>query len=105
MESTSAVERLVTQNSGPVRLVVPAHSYPGQVEDATTIAATALLVTRADVPEAELVLRLVFENPDYFSAGSAQGTKFSKGTGLRGITIPMHPAAGKYFGAAAPPAR
>jgi TRAP transporter TAXI family solute receptor len=95
----TAVERLVTQHSGLVRLVIPAHSYPGQAEDVTTVAATALLVTRDDVPEAEaaLVLRLVFENPDYLSAGSAQGTKISKRTGLRGITIPMHPAAGPYF--------
>jgi TRAP-type uncharacterized transport system substrate-binding protein len=85
--------------------VIPAHAYPGQTEGATTVAATALLVTRADVPEAELVLRLVFENPDYLSAGSAQGTKISKRTGLRGITIPMHPAAGQYFRQAAPPSR
>jgi TRAP transporter TAXI family solute receptor len=106
LEAT-AIERLVTQHSGLVRLVIPAHAYPGQTEDATTIAPTALLVTRADVPqaEAELVLRLVFENPDYLSAGSAQGTKISKRTGLRGITIPMHAAAGQYFGPAAPPAR
>ena len=51
--------------------------------------------------EAEVVLRLVFENPDYLSAGSAQGAKISKRTGLRGITIPMHPAAGRYFGSSA----
>jgi TRAP-type uncharacterized transport system substrate-binding protein len=61
-------------------------------------------VTHADVPEAEaaLVLRLVFENPDYLAAGSAQGSKISKRSGLRGITIPMHPATGRYFGAPTP---
>jgi TRAP-type uncharacterized transport system substrate-binding protein len=46
---------------------------------------------------------LVSENPDYLSAGSAQGAKVSKRTGLRGITIPVHPAAGKYFEAPAGP--
>lgn len=101
-----AIERLVTQNPGLVRLLVPANTYPEQKENVTTVAATALLVTRSDVPESEaaLVLRLVFENPDYLSAGSAQGSKISKRTGLRGITIPMHPAAGPYFGPAAPSA-
>jgi TRAP transporter TAXI family solute receptor len=100
----AAVERLVTEKPGLVRLVVPANTYPGQKEDVTTVAAAALLVTRADIPEAEaaLVLRLVFENPDYLAAGSAQGAKIAKRSGLRGITIPVHPAADRYFGAPAP---
>jgi TRAP transporter TAXI family solute receptor len=96
----NVVAGLVTQHPGLVRLLVPAHTYPGQQEDVTTVAATALLITHADVPEGEaaVVLRLVFENPDYLSAGSAQGAKIAKRTGLRGITIPVHPAAGGYFG-------
>jgi TRAP transporter TAXI family solute receptor len=103
--SAAAVERLVKRNAGLVHLVVPAHTYPGQEADVTTTAATALLVTHADVPESEaaIVLRLVFENPDYLSAGSAQGAKISKRNGLRGITIPMHSAASQYFGPSAPP--
>ena len=70
----------------------------------TTLATTALLVTHADVPDSEAaaVLRLVFENPGYLSAATAQGAKIAKRTGLRGITIPVHPAAGGYFGV--PPA-
>jgi TRAP transporter TAXI family solute receptor len=101
----AAIGRLVTQNPGLVRLLVPANTYPGQKEDVTTIAATALLVTHGDVPEREaaLVLQLVFENPEYLSAGSSQGAKISKRNGLRGITIPLHPAASRYFGPSAPP--
>ena len=100
----AAVERFVTEHPGLVRLLLPANTYPGQKEDVTTIAAAALLVTHADVPESEaaLVLRLVFENPDYLPAGSAQGAKISKRNGLRGITIPVHPAVTRYFGTPAP---
>jgi TRAP transporter TAXI family solute receptor len=100
----SAVERLVTEHPGLVRLLLPANTYPGQKEDVTTVAAAALLVTHGDVPESEaaLVLRLVFENPDYLSAGGAQGAKISKRSGLRGITIPVHSAASRYLGASAP---
>jgi TRAP transporter TAXI family solute receptor len=100
----AAVERLVTEHPGLVRLLLPANTYPGQKEDVTTIAAAALLVTHSDVPESEaaLVLRLVFENPDYLPAGSAQGAKISKRSGLRGITIPVHPAVSRYFGTPAP---
>jgi TRAP transporter TAXI family solute receptor len=100
----SSLERLVPGNPGLLRLVVPANTYPGQKEDVTTVAATALLVTHGDVPEGEvaLVLRLVFENPDYLAAGSAQGAKISKRSGLRGVTIPVHPAASRYFGPPGP---
>src|SRR5262245_10412553 len=101
----AAIERLVTQHSGLVPLLIPANTYPGQKEDRTAIAATALLVTRSDVPDAEvgLFLKLLFENPDV-AAGSAQGAKISKRSALRGITIPLHPAASRYFGPPAPPA-
>jgi len=100
----AAVERLVTEHPGLVRLVLPANTYPGQKGDVTTVAAAALLVTHSDVPESEaaLVLRLVFENPDYLPAGSAQGAKISKRSGLRGVTIPVHPAVTRYFGTPAP---
>ncbi len=102
--SAQALERLVTQHPGLLRLVVPANTYPGQTADAVTVAATALLVTHADVPDSEaaVLLRLVFENPDYLTAGSAQGAKISKRSALRGVTIPMHPAAGAYLGTPAP---
>jgi TRAP transporter TAXI family solute receptor len=100
----AAVERLVTQHSGLLGLQLPGNTYPGQKEAVTTVAATAVLVTHGDVPESEaaLVLRMVFENPDYLAAGSAQGAKISKRNGLRGITVPVHPAASRYFGAPAP---
>lgn len=100
----NTVAGLVSQNPGLVRLMVPANTYPGQKEGVTTVAATALLVTHADIPEGEaaVVLKLVFENTDYVSRGAAQGAKISKRTGLRGITIPVHPAAGRYFGVQPP---
>jgi TRAP transporter TAXI family solute receptor len=102
----NTVAGLVSQNPGLVRLMVPANTYPGLKDAATTVAATALLVTHADVPESEatVVLKLMFENADYLSRGSAQGAKISKRTGLRGITIPVHPAAGRYFGVQSPTA-
>jgi TRAP transporter TAXI family solute receptor len=101
---TPAVERLVTEHPGLIGLVIPSNTYPGQQERVATVAATAVLVTHNDVPEAEVavVLRLVFENPDYLSAGSAQGAKISRRSALRGITIPLHAAASRYLGTPAP---
>ena len=42
------------------------------------------------------------ENPDYLTAGSAQRAEISKRSGLRGITIPVHPAVSRYFGPSTP---
>ncbi len=99
-----AVERLVAERAGLVRLTLPAHTYPGQTEDVRTVASTALLVATADTPEAEVafLLKVVFEGADFQAAGSSQGVRVSAGTALRGITIPMHPGAGEYLKTHAP---
>jgi TRAP transporter TAXI family solute receptor len=101
----SIIERLVTENPGLIRLTLPANTYPGQTEQVTTVAATALLVTHSDAPQAEvsLLVKLIFDQTDYLTSASAQGAKISKRSGLRGITIPVHAGATRYFGATAAP--
>jgi TRAP transporter TAXI family solute receptor len=101
----SIIERLVTENPGLIRLTLPANTYPGQTEQVTTVAATALLVTHSDAPQAEvsLLLSLIFEKTDYLTNASGQGAKISKRSGLRGITVPVHAGATQYFGTTAAP--
>ncbi|HVJ13022.1 MAG TPA: TAXI family TRAP transporter solute-binding subunit [Burkholderiales bacterium] len=93
--------RLAADQPGVVRLTLPANTYPGQTEAVGTVATTALLVATLDTPadEAKALLTLAFESTDYLAAGSAQGVKISKASGLRGVAIPLHPAATEYFGA------
>ena len=100
--SAAAAKLLTADQPGLVAITLPANTYPGQVEPVATIAATALLVTTTDTPsdEAKAIIELVYEGTDYLAFGSAQGVKISKRTGLRGIAIPLHPAAAAYFGAA-----
>jgi TRAP transporter TAXI family solute receptor len=95
-----AVQRLVAEQPGLVALQIPARTYPGQAEPRATIAATALLVTTAEKPadEVKALLQLAYESTDYLAFGSAQGVKISKASGLRGVAIPLHPAAAAYFG-------
>ena len=102
--SAAAAGRVVAEQSGLVRLTLPANTYPGQSEAVATVAATALLAANIDTPEdeAKALLELAFERTDYLAFGSAQGVKIAKGTGLRGVAIPLHPAAAAYFGAPAP---
>jgi TRAP transporter TAXI family solute receptor len=99
--SASHVAKLVAEQPGLVQLTLAANTYPGQTEAVVTIAATALLVATTDLPqhEAKAILELAYESTDYLAFGSAQGVKISKANGLRGIAIPLHPAAAAYFGA------
>ena len=98
--SSATAARLIADQPGLVRLSVPANTYPGQTEVVASVATTALLVTSLETPadEAKALLTITFENTDYLAAGSAQGVKISKASGLRGIAIPLHPVAAEYFG-------
>jgi TRAP transporter TAXI family solute receptor len=98
--SAAAAAKLVADQPGLVQLTLAANTYPGQTEPVATIAATALLVGTIDTPQDEVkaLLELAFESTDYLAFGSAQGVKISKASGLRGIAIPLHPAAAAYFG-------
>jgi hypothetical protein len=64
------------------------------------MAPTALLVGTTDAPESEVeaLVRLFYEDIDFAAAGSAQASKISKSTALRGVSIPLHPGAAKYLG-------
>ncbi len=99
--SSAAIDKILAEQAGLVRLTLAANTYPGQAEPVATVAATALLVGTIDTPQDEVkaLLELAFESTDYLAFGSAQGVKISKASGLRGIAIPLHPAAAEYFGA------
>ena len=98
--SPAAATRLTAEHQGLVRLTLPANTYPGQAEPVPMVATTALLVAAIDTPAEEVraLLELAYESTDYLAFGSAQGVKISKASGLRGIAIPLHPAAAEYFG-------
>jgi TRAP transporter TAXI family solute receptor len=97
---SAAAASLLSAQPGLVRLTLPANTYPGQPQPVATIAATALLVGYADMraDEVKAILELVYEGTDYLAFGSAQGVKIAKASGLRGVAIPLHPAAAAYFG-------
>jgi TRAP transporter TAXI family solute receptor len=101
------IERIVQQGPGLIDITIPANTYPAQTEDVHTLAVVALLVTTSEAPDAEVqrVTELVFDKLNFAASGSAEGAKVSKRTALRGVTIPMHPGASRYFGTAPAPAK
>ena len=79
---------------GLVPLTLPARTYPGQRSPVPTVAATALLVTRADVPAEKVVqiVRLLFE-PRSERIESAALSQIHARTAREGVSIPWYPAA------------
>jgi TRAP transporter TAXI family solute receptor len=92
------VARMGANIHGLLPLEIPARTYPGQRSEVATLAATALLVARDDVPDAiiEDTLDLLYASAASGGAGM-QATRLSKARALTGVTIPMHPAAARYF--------
>jgi TRAP transporter TAXI family solute receptor len=88
---------------GLVPLEIPGRTYPGQAAAVPTAAATALLVTRDDVPDAAVrnTLELLYASAASGGAG-VQATRLSRERATSGITLPMHPAATTFFSGGAP---
>lgn len=97
---SQSISRLAAEHTGLIKFTLPANSYPGQTEDVSTVAATALLVATDSVPDTEVerLVRFIFGQQAFQSAGSAEGFKVSRHTALQGVTIPMHPGASRFFG-------
>jgi TRAP transporter TAXI family solute receptor len=98
------IERLIAQHPGLVPITLPANTYPGQVQDVRTVATVALLVTESETPDAEVenVTELVYGVMNFLRSGSVEGARVAASTAQRGLTIPMHPGASRYFGRAGP---
>ncbi len=86
-------------DSGYVAVTMPAGTYAGQEQPVRTVAAVALLVASASLPDAkaEAVLRQVFGGIDFFAEGSAAGSQISRASAKTGVDIPWHPAAERFF--------
>ncbi len=88
------IARAAAEVHGLVPLDIPGRTYPGQSSEVPTVAATALLVARDDVPDVLVtdVLDLLYASAASGGAG-VQATRLSRERARTGITIPMHPAA------------
>jgi TRAP-type uncharacterized transport system substrate-binding protein len=84
-------------DAGLVPLTLPARSYPGQEGPVPTVAATALLLTRDEVPRRQVnaMLRLVFETAER-SAGAAV-SQISRRSAFQGVTLPWYEGTEAYF--------
>ncbi len=79
--------------------MIPAGTYEGQSEDVPTAAITNILVTRADLDDETVyqMTKALFEHlPDMVAAhAAAKGISLENAT--KGLPIPLHPGAERYY--------
>ena len=81
------------------KTTIPAGTYKGVDKDVPAMAILAMLCTSSDLSE-ELVYQItksIFDNTDYLAMAHAAGKAVSAENALKGMTIPLHRGAAKYF--------
>ena len=78
---------------------IPAGTYEGQTADVPTLAITNILVTNSDVSDelAYEMTKQLFENLDTMTAAHAAAKAIAADKGAKGLPIPLHPGAEKYY--------
>ncbi|MGZ5185275.1 MAG: TAXI family TRAP transporter solute-binding subunit [Caldimonas sp.] len=79
--------------------VVPANTYEGQTKDVAAIAIQNFLVTHEGVSTDAVykMTKAMWENLDALVAAHAAGKAIRKETALKGMPVPLHPGAEKYY--------
>ncbi len=82
------------------KTVIPAGTYKGVDEDATTVSVRATLIASNDVSEDAVyeLLKAMFDNQKDLIAGHAKFEFLNVDDAVKGISVPFHPGAVKYFG-------
>lgn len=82
-----------------IPITLPEKTYAKMKGPITTVGVTAMLVTRDDAPaeRVQALLSTLFSNVEKLSRGSLQAYLIAKSTALKGVSVPLHPAAKRFF--------
>ncbi len=78
---------------------IPANTYKNQSQDVETVAVNAVLIAGKDLP-ADVVYNLtkaLFENQTDLASAHAKGKELNLQTAVKGVSIPFHAGAEKYY--------
>ena len=91
-------DKLINQYPFYSSIIVPKDVYNTE-EDTTTVAVRAIIICREDMSEDEVYafVKALYENLDTLATSHAKGKEFKTEEANRGVTVPMHPGAVKYF--------
>ena len=93
------IEKLQSDYSFYTETIIEAGTYNGVDEDATTVSVRATLICYTDLSD-ELVYELtkaLFENQEALAAGHAKFELLNLDDAVKGIAVPFHPGAQKYY--------
>lgn len=79
--------------------VIPANTYKGQTEAVKTVAVQATLIASAEVKDDVIynITKALFENQADLAKAHAKGKELSLEKATKGMSIPLHPGAAKYY--------
>ena len=79
--------------------VIPAETYAGMDADVTTVSVRATLVASNEVGEETVyeVLKAMFDNKDALVQGNAKFEFLTLEDAVKGMSVPFHPGAVKYY--------
>ncbi|MCE5336769.1 MAG: TAXI family TRAP transporter solute-binding subunit [Desulfobacteraceae bacterium] len=78
---------------------IPKGTYKGQTEDVNTMAVNAVLIVNSEIKD-DIVYKLtkaLFENQAELATAHAKGKELNLQNAAKGVSIPFHPGAEKYF--------
>jgi uncharacterized protein len=78
---------------------VPASTYKNQTADVNTVAVNAVLIVNSEIKD-DVVYNLtkaLFDNQPELAAAHAKGKEINLQNAVKGVSIPFHPGAEKYF--------
>lgn len=78
---------------------IPANTYRGLTEETNTVAVNAVLIVNSDIKE-DVVYNLtkaLFENQAELASAHAKGKELNIQSAAKGVSIPFHPGAVKYY--------
>lgn len=80
-------------------VTIPANTYKGQTEPVKTVAVQATLIVSAEVKEDVIynITKALFENQADLAKANAKGKELSIEKATKGMSIPLHPGAAKYY--------
>lgn len=93
------INKLIAKYPFFTEFVIPAGTYKGQNTDVKTVAAKATLVVGSEVSEKVVydLTKALFENQPELAQAHAKGNELKLEEAVKGISVPFHPGAEKYF--------
>ncbi|MDO5703007.1 MAG: TAXI family TRAP transporter solute-binding subunit, partial [Lachnospiraceae bacterium] len=93
------IAKLQDQYSFYTETTIPGGTYKGVDEDATTVSVRATLVASTEISEDAIyeLTKALFDNQAALAAGHAKFELLSIEDAVKGIDVPFHPGAAKYY--------